>query len=156
MQAMLFTLLKPASSQFPTRWARKKTVNIIKKYYLRGEYFQGTEDPNKAPVLAAWERRLRVNIYTYIFFLSQRNRRQFGHKAILLRRIPPSHFRSWLTPAQPRSPLTALLLLLLLSTRAALTVRKRHSTRHPVLSFQNKTSACHNVGTQSLIKNADH
>lgn len=32
------------------------------KYYLRGEYFQGIENPNKAPVLAAWERRLRENI----------------------------------------------------------------------------------------------
>lgn len=39
----------------------------------------------------------------FSFFFPQRNRRQFGYNAALLP-IPPSHFRSWLIPAQPRAP----------------------------------------------------
>lgn len=154
MQAMLSTPLKPASSQFPTRWARMKAVNIIKNILFKGGIFPGNRKSKQSSSSCCVGTPAACDYYYY--YLSQRNRRQFGHKAILLRRIPPSHFRSWLTPAQPRSPLTALLLLLLLSTRAPLTVRKRHSTPHPVLSFQNKTSACHDEGTQALIKNADH
>lgn len=105
---------------------------------------------NKAPVLASWERRQRVDL----IFLSQRRRRQFGHKAIQLGRIPASHCRSWLTDwlqlgsAQLSSAtllrLTALLLPLLSKARSpdCPWTPQRNSSAS---SLQNKTNVCHNT-----------
>lgn len=77
--------------------------NSEEKY--KREYVQWIENPNKAPVLAVWECRLSVHVFLCgVFLLPYRNRRQLGYNVMLLSRFPPSHFRSWLIPAQPRSP----------------------------------------------------
>lgn len=98
------------------------------------EYFQWIENPNKAPVLAVWECPLCVCMCFCAFFSPQRNRRQLGYNVMLLRRLPPSHVRSWLIPAQPRSPPTVYCCC----HRAPLmlSITPRHACSGP--RFQNK------------------